>query len=337
MKQENFEAQHAARWQAFTDGMMLPSNKRKELQKSGAAPLWPMDELPRRYRELCHHLALARDRQYSTALVERLEGMVLVGHQALYGARESSGGVLRFLLGGMSRLVRQEQRYVWAAALIFFGPLIGCLVAIQYFPDFAHVIIGDAQLAEAQQMFAPGNKRLGLQRNADSDFMMFGHYVANNVGINFQCFAGGILFGVGAIFFMVFNGLHIGAVAGHLTQVGYIETFWGFVAGHSAFELTGIVLSGASGLMLGMALIAPGRQTRFASAKARMPAIIGVLYAAALLTFLAAFIEGFWSASRGVPVEVKYVVGVVMWIVTLAYLVFAGRRGDVLERDIDAA
>jgi uncharacterized membrane protein SpoIIM required for sporulation len=329
LKQEKFEAQYAERWHAFEAGVALTKKKRRELEKTGAVAPWPLDELPRRYRELCHHLALARDRHYSTALIERLERLVLSGHQMLYGARETSGGVMRFLLGGLPRLVRRHRWYVVASALLFFGPLIGCIAAIQFFPDFAYVIVGQEQLAEVQQMYAPGNTRLGL-RDADSDFEMFGFYVANNVRIDFQCFAGGILFGVGAIFFLLFNGVFIGTIAGHLTKVGYIETFWGFVAGHSAFELTGVVLSGAAGLMLGMALISPGRRTRFAAVKSRLGDIIGVVYGAALLTFLAAFIEAFWSASRVPPVEIKYAVGILLWIVTLAYFLFAGRRGDIV-------
>ena len=88
---------------------------------------------------------------------------------------------------------------------------------------------------------------------------MLAFYIYNNVRIDFQCFAGGLLFGVGSIFFLVYNGLHIGAVAGHLTRVGYGETFWGFVAGHSSFELLGAVLAGAAGLRIGYALVAPGR------------------------------------------------------------------------------
>jgi uncharacterized membrane protein SpoIIM required for sporulation len=337
MKQEVFEARFGERWSAFDRGIGLTQKQRKALAASGDAPPWPLDELPARYRELCHHLALARDRQYSTALVERLERLVLAGHQMLYGARETSGGVLRFLLGGFPRLVRRERRYVYAAALMFFGPLFACLIAIQFYPDFAQVVLPSTMLAEMQQMYAPGNARLGFQRGAGDDFMMFAHYVGNNVKICFQCFAGGLLFCVGAVFFMVFNGLVIGTVAGHLTHVGYIETFWGFVAGHGAFELTGIVLSGAAGLMLGMALIAPGRQTRFASVKSRMPEIMGMVYGAALLIFLAAPIEAFWSASRVPPVQVKYAVGILLWLVTLAYLIFAGRRGDKLARELDGS
>jgi uncharacterized membrane protein SpoIIM required for sporulation len=339
VKQENFESQYRLRWDQFEQGMALTAKQRRTLRTNNtsngqpidAALAWPLDELPHRYREICHHLALARDRHYSSTLVERLERLVLMGHQALYGAQELSGGVGRFLRAGLPRLVRQHSGYIWASALLFFGPLIACLIAIQYFPEFAYVIVSPEQMAEVQQMYAPDNRRLGLQRDAGTDFEMFGFYVANNVRIDFQCFAGGLLFGVGAIFFLLFNGLHIGAIAGHLTHVGYIETFWGFVAGHSAFELVGIVLSGAAGLMLGMALIAPGRQTRFAAVKSRMPDIIGVVYGAALLTFLAAFIEAFWSASRVPPVQVKYAVGIGLWVVTLAYFVFVGRGGNTVS------
>ena len=337
MKQEKFESQYFARWDQFECGMALTPKQRRTLKTDGsktakaidATFAWPPEQLPQRYREICHHLALARDRHYSSTLVERLERLVLTGHQALYGAQEMSGGVGRFLRGGLPRLVRAQSGYMFASALLFFGPLIACIIAIQYFPDFTYVIVSPDQMADVQQMYAPGNLRLGLQRDAGNDFLMFGFYVANNVRIDFQCFAGGLLFGVGTIFFLLFNGLSIGAIAGHLTHVGYIETFWSFVAGHSAFELTGIVLSGAAGLMLGMALVAPGRQTRFAAVKSRMPAIIGVVYGAALLTFLAAFIEAFWSASRVPPVQVKYVVGLALWAVTLAYFIFVG-RGDTV-------
>ena len=41
---------------------------------------------------------------------------------------------------------------------------------------------------------------------------MFGYYIRNNTGIGFQTFAGGLLLGLGTLFFLVFNGFYIGAV-----------------------------------------------------------------------------------------------------------------------------
>jgi len=103
---------------------------------------------------------------------------------------------------------------------------------------------------------------------------MFAYYINNNVGIGFRMYAGGILFGIGSVFFGVYNGIVIGAVAGHLTGIGYGETFWSFVPGHSAPELLGIVISGAAGLMLGRALVKPGQRSRLIALKEEAQASI---------------------------------------------------------------
>ena len=71
--------------------------------------------------------------------------------------------------------------------------------------------------------------------------------------------------GSAALFFLAYNGAFAGALAGYLTERGLSSTFYSFVATHSAFELTAIVLSGAAGLRIGHALLAPGRLTRLQS------------------------------------------------------------------------
>jgi len=153
---------------------------------------------------------------------------------------------------------------------------------------------------------------------------MFGHYIMNNISIDFRVFASGIMYCVGTVFVTVYNGVVIGAASGHLSAIGSHEPFWGFVAGHSAPELIALCISATAGLMLGMSLIKPGRQTRRLSltraAKKAVPIIVG----AGLMTLVAAFIEAYWS-SQDHPLSVKITVGVVIWIVIIAYLVFAGR------------
>ena len=87
---------------------------------------------------------------------------------------------------------------------------------------------------------------------------MFGHYIRNNIGVSFQCFAGGLFAGIGSLFFLAYNGAFGGALAGYLTARGLSSTFYSFVATHSSFELTAIVISGAAGLRIGQALLSPG-------------------------------------------------------------------------------
>jgi uncharacterized membrane protein SpoIIM required for sporulation len=258
MKQHQFEEAHAAEWQQFE--LFLEKAK---------SPPFPPAEMPERYRRICQALALAADRQYSPELVDRLNRLALRGHHALYrNRRRQSQRMLEFLLGGFPALVRAEWRLMAAAFLLFFGPLLGLIAVLQVYPEFVHYILEPGQIANFHQMYDPANRRLGT-READSSLLMFGFYIWNNIRIGFQTFAGGLLFGVGSVWFLGSNGVIIGAVAGYLTQVGYAETFWSFVAGHSSLELLAIVVAGAAGLRLGMAVIAPGNASRRAALVAR--------------------------------------------------------------------
>jgi len=314
VRQAPFEAAHAREWQEFD---LFLENKKN--------PPFDAAEMPERYRRICHTLALAQDRQYSPELVDRLNRLALRGHHVLYqNRRRESGRALEFVLAGFPRLVRAEWRLVLAAGLLFFGPL-GLLIAVlQVYPEFVHYLLAPEQIAQFHQMYDPGNKRLGM-READTSVAMFGFYIWNNVRIGFQTFAGGLAFGVGSLWFLAANGVIIGAVAGYLTQVGYSETFWSFVAGHSSPELLAIVLSGAAGLRLGMALIAPGGLSRKSALMAAAKPAVRLMYGAALMFMFAAFVEAFWSPLTELPFNVKVGVGLAGWAIALAYFLLAGR------------
>src|SRR5690349_6719492 len=299
MKQAPFEALHAHEWREFEDFLENPKSK-----------VFPAEEMPARYRRLCQSLALAADRRYSPALVDRLNELALRGHHALYRNRGRQGQrIAEFLLAGFPALVRQEWRLVAAAAALFFGPLFALIAVLQAFPDFVHYLLTPEQIASFHEMYDPASKRLGM-READANVVMFGFYIWNNVRIGFQTFAGGLAFGV---------------VSGYLTEVGYGRTFWSFVAGHSSFELIAIVLSGAAGLRLGLAVIAPGELSRKAALVAAAKPAVRVMYGAAILFLIAAFVEAFWSPHTVIPFAAKIAVGAAGWMLLAAYFGFAGR------------
>ena len=314
MKQAPFEAAHAHEWRELEDFLETPGSK-----------AFPPEEMPARYRRLCQSLALAADRRYSPALVDRLNELALRGHHALYRNRGRQGQrVAEFMLGGFPALVRQEWRLVAGAAALFFGPLLALIGVLQVYPEFVYYLLSPEQIASFHEMYDPASRRLGM-READTNVVMFGFYIWNNVRIGFQTFAGGLAFGVGSIWFLGANGVIIGAVAGYLTQVGYTQTFWSFVAGHSSPELLAIVVSGAAGLRLGMALIAPGGLSRKSALVAAAKPAVRLMYGAALMFMFAAFVEAFWSPMTEVPFDVKIGVGLGGWALALAYFLLAGR------------
>ncbi|MCU7248433.1 stage II sporulation protein M [Pseudomonas koreensis] len=325
MKQSLFENRHKAEWERFA--LALERLERGKDTSQVAA-------FPKAYRRLCQHLALAQERGYSSFLIDSLQQQVLRGHQQLYRHRSRLGAnLLGFILAGFPRLVRQEWRFVLVAALLFFGSLVGFGVLVYVFPELVYNLIPADQVREMQGMYDPVAGHLGrsAERAASEDWVMFGYYIMHNIGIAFQTFASGLLAGLGSAFFLFYNGLMIGAVAGHLTEIGYGQTFWSFVIGHGAFELTAIALAGAAGLKLGWALIAPGRLTR--GEALRQAARQSVLLVCGVMLFLliAAFIEAYWSSRTAVTPLTKYLVGAALWVAVATYLLFAGRTRHAPE------
>ena len=320
MKQSLFEARHQPHWHAFAE--------RLQQLEQGKVKVSDVSDFPHQYRRLCQHLALAQERGYSSYLVDPLQQLALRGHQQLYRHRSQlAANVLGFVLADFPRLVREQWRFVLIASLLFFGSLVGIALLVYLFPDLIYSIVSPQQVAEMQGMYDPDASRLGraAERASSEDWMMFGYYVMHNIGIAFQTFAAGLLFGLGSVFFLIFNGLVIGAVSGHLTEIGYGQTFWSFVIGHGAFELTAIALAGAAGLQLGWALIAPGQLTRGESLRRAARKSVQMLCGVMIFLLIAAFIEAYWSSTTLIAPWVKYLVGAILWMLVAAYLSLAGR------------
>jgi uncharacterized membrane protein SpoIIM required for sporulation len=329
MKETQFLASREREW-ARWDEWLKRSRSREPLP-------FPPRDFAHRFRELCRDLSLARDRNYSTPLVDRLQQCVLRVQQRIYGAQPRQRPVvLRFFLSDFPALVRREWRFVVTAAILMLAPIGLYVWAAQVWPESVYLVLSGQSAAQMEAMYGPDSPVPGRGRDASNDFVMLAFYIYNNVRIDFQCFAGGLLFGVGSIFFLLFNGLHIGAVAGHLTRLGYGESFWGFVAGHSSFELLGAVLSGAAGLRIGYALVAPGTRTRADALRAAARVAVHLLYGAAAMTAFAAPVEAFWSPQLALPSGLKYGVGIALWVAWILYFAFAG-TGSRDDRERDAA
>lgn len=320
MKQRQFEQRYQGDWTSFAERLdALERSRRKN--RAG-------DGFTEQYRQVCRHLALAQERGYSSHLIDPLQQLAMRGHQQLYRHRSQfMAQLLGFVLADFPRLVRAEWRLVVLACVLFFGSLIVMGLLVYGYPDLIYSVVSPAQVGEMESMYDPAARRIGqaAERASSTDWLMFGYYIMHNIGIAFQTFASGFLLGVGSLFFLFFNGLMIGAVAGHLTDVGFGETFWPFVVGHGAFELTAIALAGAAGLKLGGALLAPGSLTRSEALRVAAKTSVRLIGGVMLFLLIAAFIEAYWSSMTWPKPTTKYLVGAALWTLVIAYLTLAGR------------
>jgi len=283
-------------------------------------------QMPRRFRELCVDLSLAESRMYGNRITERLNALVIRGYELIYRTRRASWEhAVEFVTVEFPETVRREWRLFWLCNLVFWLPFFAMMLSSLHDIRWIQAVLGAQGMVSMEQMYGGKEEQLAhLRSEYGSNFMMFCFYIYNNVAIDFRIFAGGMAAGLGTLFFLLFNGLHIGAAAGYVNHACNPESFWSFVCGHSSFELLGMVVSGMAGMRLGLAILRPGRLPRVRALAEASRQALPLIYGAALLTALAAVIEGFWSAQR-IPSGLKYAFGISGWILLTAYFLLAGR------------
>jgi uncharacterized membrane protein SpoIIM required for sporulation len=286
-------------------------------------------QMPSLYRDVCADLAAAEAARYSAPLVDYLRGLTASAHTILYGPHaraRGEGGAIRLQhawLVAFPRAVRKRWRPMTLAAGLFFLPLVLGMILTLRDPSFAFRIAPESMLRPLTEAYAKG---FDAGRDAGENAMMAGFYVYNNVGIALRCFALGIFGGIGSAFYLVQNGLSIGATLGYVASQGAGANIGTFIVGHGSLELGAIVLAGGSGLSLGWSVVAPGELTRLVSLQRTAREILVIVAGASVMLLMAAGIEGFWSASS-TPRVVKLGIGGTLFVLVALYILFAGRDG----------
>jgi len=149
--------------------------------------------------------------------------------------------------------------------------------------------------------------------------MMSSWIMTNNLTVSFTAFATGIVFGLGTLYVMFFNGLLLGVIGVACQQHGMSMALWSFVAPHGSLELPSIVLAGAAGFRLGRGVLFPGlyrwRDSVAMAGEEASRLVAGVIP----LLVIAGVLEGFFSPSAA-PVWLKFTVGGLLFLLLLLWL-----------------
>ncbi len=322
--QDDFIAGRRASWNEL-DALLMQD---KELCKLAPTSISRAASL---YRVLCADLMYARGAGYTNDLTGYLDGLAARAHNALYGARPwRLPAAWRLVAHEFPRTLRRRWKFFAIANLLFILPLLAGLFGSMESTEFAEKVLPPEQLAMMAEMYADGFDG----RAEGVDATMAGFYVYNNVGIAFRCFATGVLFGLGSLFFLVYNGLVIGTTTGHVIISGGGANILTFMCGHGVFELTAIVISGGAGLQMGYALVETKGRTRLGSLRSQAPELAHLILGAAAMLVIAAGIEAFWSPS-GLPPLVKWIAAGVFAVLVLLWISLGGRESKPDERDRD--
>lgn len=275
------------------------------------------------YRAACADLMLAEAHDLPGDTVAYLHNLVARAHNVLYRSR---GLKFSRWAGELFREVPRRLRAEPAlplAALFFFGPFLLFAMLAAIGAETTYQVMPESLLRAREESFSVPIGE-SPQRN---DAMMAGFYLRNNASIGLQCYIWGLSLGLGTVYILATNGMIIGTMFGYMTRSPNAPNFYQFVTAHSAFELTAIVFSGAAGLRLGWSLISTGGFTRLVSLQRAAVTTLPTIGATVFLFLLAAFLEGFVSASP-LPYAVKAAIALGCAGSLVAYLTLGGRGGE---------
>ncbi len=186
MKQQDFENQYRDVW-----------DKLEKLLKN--MPFVDNEiELPNLYKQVSHHLSLAKSRRYTLGLIAHLNYLVTECHHHYYqGSTLYRAQFMRFIFIEFPAALRRNKYFVFASLAIFILPALIMFGLCFKNPDMIYTIMEPSQVLNFESMYEPTVKKFGRERGSDTDISMFGFYIKHNISIAFQTFAGGLVFGGG--------------------------------------------------------------------------------------------------------------------------------------------
>lgn len=270
------------------------------------------------YRRAASDLAIARRDYPNDSVTDYLNGLCARAHPLLYrGSPLRIGSLPYFYATGLPRAFRAAAPYVLASlGLSLIGLLAGWL-AVALRPDIASTLIPHSLFDQ----MARGEVPTGGLDNAG---FTAGLIIQNNIRVALLCFAGGALLGLPTAYVLLLNGWTLGTLAAAVHRDGFDYSFWSYIVPHGVIELSVIVFAGATGLMLGDAVLRPGLLSRADALSSVAGRAVGLAVGAASLLVVAGLLEGFVSPSA-LPQAVKYLIGGASGVLLYSWLILAGR------------
>ena len=311
MNIQRWIARREPNWQRLDS--LLRQIEKKGLKSLGAKEI---RELASLYRSVAADLARARTQNLGNTLTQNLQSLTTRAYTQVYqGSRRQEWlGAVKFYRWGLPAIVRQTSPYIALATALF---LLGGLVAWWYAwqdPTFMSLIVPPGIISKVRD-----DGELWMGSIVGVEPLASSGITINNLRVSFGAVAGGITAGAFTVYLMVFNGLLIGAVATLVGQNNLAYPFWAFVLPHGSLELPAIFLAGGAGLLIGKAILFPGKYRRLDAIKVHGSQAVQLVFGIVPMLIIAGIIEGFFSPNPSIPDPIKYLTGLGLFVLLIMY------------------
>lgn len=320
---ETFEGKEKQElWRRFEKATeRLKKRRKKSLQALSESEL--MDLLDQ-YQSITADLARARSLGAPHTIVDRLNRMAVAGHIILYGCAAKNPRNSSTRGTWWHSFARAVRKHIWAlglSSILFYGAAVVVYFSVLNNPQLGFDLVPDEFLH-----FNPAKEDNMHDIPSLSRPIAASRIMSNNIQVSLLAFGMGLTAGIGTVSILIFNGMHLGAIAGWFAIQGNSRALWGWIMPHGGVELLAISLAGAAGFLLAKAIYCPGQVSRRTALKQIGRSALVMEVGVMVMLVFAGLIEGFVSPSTiGYPVRIAVLATTLtIWI---SYLALAG-RGD---------
>jgi uncharacterized membrane protein SpoIIM required for sporulation len=276
MKETRFIDQRKAQWQELEDALANGSKDPNQLSDL--------------YIQVTDDLSYARTfygnrvvRVYLNQLTQRL-------FRSLFrNTAQHKKRLKTFLVEELPASIYLSRRSLITALVVFAVAVAIGVFSSMHDPSFPRSILGDTYVNMTDKNIESGDP-MAVYKDADV-LNMFLQIATNNLLVAFKAFIFGLLFALGSLGILLYNGIMVGAFQYYFISKGVavesILTIWM----HGTMEISAIVISGGAGLVMGSGLVFPGTYTRLQSLRMSARAGIRIMAAVTPIIITAALIE----------------------------------------------
>lgn len=230
--------------------------------------------------------------------------------------RKTGSAFINFWKRELPTIAYDSRKEILTSLIIFLVAVAIGVISSIHDPNFSRTILGDSYVEMTIENIESGDPMAVYKKMNEMD--MFLGITLNNLLVSVKTFLMGVLWAVGSIIIILYNGIMVGTFQYFFIEKGlFVESFL-TIWMHGTLEISSIVIAGASGIVLGKGVIAPGSYSRLQAfqiaAKRGAKLFLGIVP----IIVMAATIESFLTRYTEIPDILR----LTLIIISLTYMVF---------------
>ncbi|MDL2257086.1 stage II sporulation protein M [Bacteroidales bacterium OttesenSCG-928-I14] len=269
------------------------------------------------YIDLTNDLSFAQTQYPNSFITLYLNSLSAKLHQFIHRKKKKKlSSFFRFWKVDAPLAIHESQKELRYSFIIFItAVIIGCFSTIMD-PDFARLILSDNYIEMTLKNIS-NDDPMAVYKDENMSDMFFG-ITLNNIRVSFNTFAAGLLTSLGTGYFILYNGIMVGAFQTFFYNEGLLWTSFLTIWIHGTIEMSELILAGAAGIVMGNGLLFPGTYTRLQSFRRSARRGIKLIICGIPMVIFAGFLESFVTRLTDMPDFLK----IAIIALSLAFVLF---------------